>query len=342
MVAGRQRNRSVLFRYSYLDLLSIAVIPVHAAIFVLVALEWDQLSWPMCAALAPLFLLMSVQNTGANHNHYHTPIFRKEWLNSLVGIGFSLEDGPKTPYNIGHGLHHRSTGSENESKVLEVMGFTPKPQRIFVDFVDFVLTWSGLKYVAAMVMLERWSFDRIANLFRVGGTNQDASSSIVMTILRTLKDNDDLRRRCKLEIAFSMAFRATLIVISWEFVVFFLLPVQFLISRIRATENFLQHWGATDPTDPLRDSVSCYGTFYNLLTFNLGYHQEHHYKAGVHWLELPRLRAKMPDDRRIVPFTHYINLPLFYPSVARSLANQRKADAPVVTSQPETSVPSES
>jgi fatty acid desaturase len=87
-------------------------------------------------------------------------------------------------------------------------------------------------------------------------------------------------------------------------------------------EDYLHHWGASDFRDSRRDAVSCYGILYNWLTFNLGYHQEHHLRPGVHWRKLPAMTAELPSDRRIVPFTHYLNLPVFYPDFAKALARQ--------------------
>jgi fatty acid desaturase len=71
--------------------------------------------------------------------------------------------------------------------------------------------------------------------------------------------------------------------------------------------------------------VSCYGTLYNLLTFNLGYHQEHHLRPGVHWRKLPRTTSELPADRRSVPLSHYVNLPIFHPRFAAELAKQQAA-----------------
>lgn len=64
------------------------------------------------------------------------------------------------------------------------------------------------------------------------------------------------------------------------------------------------------PGDRRTDSVSSYGWFYNLIWFNNGYHQEHHYRPQTHWTRVKALRANMlPDEqRRVVRGAHWFNL----------------------------------
>jgi hypothetical protein len=48
-----------------------------------------------------------------------------------------------------------------------------------------------------------------------------------------------------------------------------------------------------------RGTTSHYGRIYNALCFNDGYHREHHAFPGVHWSELPRIRAERSDTAQV-------------------------------------------
>jgi len=55
-------------------------------------------------------------------------------------------------------------------------------------------------------------------------------------------------------------------------------------------QNYFEHFGAC-PENRFANSVSHYGRLYNFVTFNDGYHQEHHLCPQEHW-------SRMDDVRR--------------------------------------------
>jgi fatty acid desaturase len=128
------------------------------------------------------------------------------------------------------------------------------------------------------------------------------------------------------EAAAMLAFTAGLTIASPFYVLQFVLPVWFLGQAAALAENYLEHHHAI-PGHRLTDSVSCYNTLYNLIWFNNGYHQEHHYRPTVHWTEVPPLRGEMlPEtDRRVVKGAHWFN----FGSVRKA------ADKPVLQAIPD-------
>lgn len=307
---------SRLFRFSRWDALNVAVIPLHAAFYLALAFEYKQLSPVVLVALMPVLFALSLQNGGANHNHYHTPFFRARWLNLATSMGFSMGGNPKTIYNLAHGLHHATVGEWNDASILSILGVKRPPHQQLLAYVTYVLESLGAKYLLLLILLKRWPVERLA-AFAAPKTPESA-----LHIFKRMQD-PAVRRAVMLDVAAWAGFRLVLCWVDWRFFVFYFLPVTYLIGALRQAENYFQHWGATEPGDKRRDSVSCYGTLYNLLTFNLGYHQEHHLRPAVHWLKLPAMTAELPAERRIVPLTHYVNLPLFYPKVAAELAAKR-------------------
>lgn len=55
------------------------------------------------------------------------------------------------------------------------------------------------------------------------------------------------------------------------------------------------HHSGLDTDDPFEASMNRLSSFYNLRTFNLGYHTAHHLKPGIHWTKLPELHEEIED-----------------------------------------------
>ena len=91
--------------------------------------------------------------------------------------------------------------------------------------------------------------------------------------------------------------------ISWQWALFSYLPAFFVALTMVNVQNYYRHYGA-DPGERAADSVSHYGRLYNLLTFNDGFHQEHHLSPGSHWSRMPQVRernlARLDAQPRIV------------------------------------------
>jgi fatty acid desaturase len=324
-----------LLRYSGWDLLCVATVPLHCAILVALAWYFRGLTWPWLVAAALLLFLISIQNTGANHNHYHTPIFRSERLNRLLTVAFAMASGSaKEPFNIAHGVHHDVSGSFNHWRVRDVVGLSAPLARQLKELALY-----AVNFVVPIEVLKDWRYlekgavdeppdaprpkeaEEALARAQSHGTRQDLIREVSAKVDWIMFRDPESRRAYLAEIVAIYTFRWALCAIDWRFALAFLLPVSFVVGKVRALDNYVQHWGATDPEDPKRDSVSCYGLFYNCVTFNLGYHQEHHLRRGVHWLKLPRTRGELSETgRRTVPFMHYVNVPLFYPRESASLA----------------------
>src|SRR5581483_6743634 len=57
-------------------------------------------------------------------------------------------------------------------------------------------------------------------------------------------------------------------------------------------EGYLEHYGC-QPGNVYANSVSSYNRLYNLLWFNNGYHQEHHWDPKSHWTRMPALHQQI-------------------------------------------------
>ena len=82
-----------------------------------------------------------------------------------------------------------------------------------------------------------------------------------------------------------------LVSVSWQFVLFCVLPVWYAALVLVDVQNYYEHYGAV-PEDRYANSVSCYHRIYNFFTFNDGFHQEHHVRPKAHWRDLPAVREQ--------------------------------------------------
>jgi fatty acid desaturase len=157
-----------------------------------------------------------------------------------------------------------------------------------------------------------------ASMYRFGiaGRHESIWRYMLLAPLRDLMEAPDysgrrprMRRRIFIEMAFLGAFWVGILIYDWRFLILYLFIV-YTAQVMSSAQNYFEHYGAI-PGSTLTDSVSCYGWFYNLVWFNNGYHQEHHYRPGVHWTKLKELREEMlsGEQRRVVKWAHFMNFP---------------------------------
>ena len=83
--------------------------------------------------------------------------------------------------------------------------------------------------------------------------------------------------------------------VSWKWTLICYLPAFYLALSFVNIQNYYEHYGA-NPENKAANSVSYYGRVYNFLTFNDGYHQEHHLSWGAHWRLMPEVLKNNKGD----------------------------------------------
>jgi fatty acid desaturase len=86
--------------------------------------------------------------------------------------------------------------------------------------------------------------------------------------------------------------------------------VYFLAFFLNGATSYGEHWGVLDRRgDTTQDSIGIYSTWYNIVGFGAGFHQEHHNSPGMHWTKLHTLTDKMHPDRVTRSGMHITNCP---------------------------------
>lgn len=281
---GRRQSRPAraVFAHSPLDGWLVAAALLQAVVMAGGALSCGAVHWSVTAVLALLSVFMICTNFQCvAHNFLHNPFFRNERLNTAFAVFNSLLiGGAQSLYRIHH-LHHHKHNND-----------LPDPRTGATR--DFTSTW-------------RYS--------RRPGREESILSYALLGYFRSdfrYLFAEARRRRLMPNVVAEFAALATVVLLlavlnPWGLLAFYL-PVWFLGNAGAMAENYLEHFGAT-PGNRKTDSVSCYGRLYNLVWFNNGYHQEHHYRPQVHWTRVPEIRSLLPpeSDRRVVRGAHWFN-----------------------------------
>lgn len=223
------------------------------------------------AAAFSTILLIGTNYQCISHNFIHTPFFKSNHLNNAYSILNSLCLGlPQSVYREHHLNHHRYNNdpSKDESSLYK-FGKDGKEENVF-------------------------SYSLIG-VFRT-----DLKSLFV----RARKTNRSL---VLLELFAVISFIALLIYLSPTRFFTFYVSTWYFGQVFALLENYAEHHGA-NLHDRQRDSVSCYNSVYNLVWFNNGYHQEHHYRPLVHWTKIKSVTQELPQDRKTTRYLHLSNL----------------------------------
>jgi fatty acid desaturase len=283
MRSSEPRRAGAVFANDFRDSLLLAISLIELAGKWALVIAWDRLSAPMAVlSIAGLSVLNGMNYICAAHDFVHLPFFTQPWLNRVWGVVGSLSLGtPITMYRAHHLNHHRfgmdlldaDVGDTRDWSSIYRHGQPPNQPEAFWRY-------------ALLSPLRHSPGPLLADVRRRGDTSQLVGESIAL-VLASLG----------------------LILVNWRGFLLGYLPVFYLGQVVSLAEAYSEHVGAR-PGDRRTDSVSCYSRWYNLLCFNNGYHQEHHFRPGVHWTLVPGLKDQMlaESERRVVAGVHFANI----------------------------------
>ena len=256
--------RRPFFRYSAFDvfpaLSGVAIVALILASF----LCFEQMSWWV---VVPAFLAVTYSYLwnlqSISHNFIHNPFFRSVWLNRAYSVLETLALG--VPHVLYHHYHMNHHFGDNDAKGPD--GTTKDWSSIYRHASD-----QGPEPFWRYVLLGFWRVE-------------------VGPVLRTAIRHHHFTQLAVESVVLG-AFWAAMAWFNWQFFVFFYLPSYYLGWMGSYAEGYLEHYGC-QPGNPFANSVSSYNWLYNLLWYNNGYHQEHHWDPKCHWTKMHELHEKI-------------------------------------------------
>jgi fatty acid desaturase len=254
------------FRYSPYD-----SIPALFGVAQVAFLWWTFVAFPGLSWWALVLSFLAVTTAYCwnlqcvSHNFIHNPFFTSDWLNRAFGVLETLAIG--LPHQLYHHYHLNHHAGDNDAK---------GPDGSTRDWSSIYRHGEG-DSPEAFWRYCLFSFFRVevGPVLRV--TVRHGRAHVLQTAGETLA---------------LVVFWAVLAWVSWRYFVFFYLPSYFFGWVLSYAEGYLEHYGA-QPGNPFANSVSSYNRLYNLLWFNNGYHQEHHWDPKTHWTRMKELHARI-------------------------------------------------
>jgi fatty acid desaturase len=276
--------------------------PIDAAMFLLsigqfvttlfLAANWERtLLAGRLGGFVLLVLLMTYNIIVVAHLFTHTPWFQSRRLNIIASMLNSINIGQSVQaYQLTHVRnHHRYNndqkgpdGKTDDISSTYLHGIGGDHDRPFhYAFVGaFDSLWSVGKSLMSVTRLGRVS-EREHELLGLASKTPDKR---IMEL-----------RQLRLDRMAHFLGICLFLAISWKWTLTCYLPAFYLALALVNIQNYYEHYGAA-PESRYADSVSYYGRLYNLLTFNDGYHQEHHLRPQAHWSTMPIVRREHGEE----------------------------------------------
>lgn len=289
-----------IWKHSYLDVIMLALSVGQFVMTLLLASVWEGASTLTRAGGFVLLVAMTVYNIiVVSHLFTHTPWFRSPLLNRMVSLLNSINIGQSVQvYELTHVRnHHRYNNDQRRAD-----GKTQDLSSTYRDGTGgehvSVFRYAFFGAIETLVTIGR-ALLSVIRLWRVGAHEDDLLKLVAKAAAKRAWELRQIQLDRMVHFVVLGLFLAT----SWKWFLFCYLPAFFVALALVNVQNYYEHYGA-EPENRYANSVSHYGSLYNLLTFNDGYHQEHHLRPLTHWTQMPRVkveyRYKLDRVERIV------------------------------------------
>jgi fatty acid desaturase len=254
------------FRHSNYD-----IIPAFAGLGIVALILWTWLVFSSLSIwlLVPAFIVVAWSYCWnlqcISHNFIHNAYFSNQWFNRAYSVLETIALG--VPHVLYHHYHMNHHFGDNDKK---------GPDGTTKD-------WSSIYRYGMNDQPESfWSYCFVS-FFRV---------EIGPAIRVIIRHGRAEIIQAAVETAVLAAFWGMMVLTNWRYFVVFYLPSYYLGWVLSYAEGYLEHYRCV-PGNYFANSVSSYNRLYNLLWFNNGYHQEHHWDPKVHWTRMRELHKQI-------------------------------------------------
>jgi fatty acid desaturase len=200
-----------------------------------------------------------------SHNFIHNPYFTNVWLNRAFSVLETFAIG--VPHILYHHYHMNHHFGDNDKK---------GPDGKTKD-------WSSIYRYGKNDQPEGfWSYC-IIGFFR---------AEVGPVVRKVLLHGPEQTAQLIVESSVLALFWIGMAILDWRYFLCFYLPSYYLGWAMSYAEGYLEHYGC-QPGNHFANSVSSYNRLYNLLWFNNGYHQEHHWDPKRHWTKMKGLHEEI-------------------------------------------------
>jgi fatty acid desaturase len=289
-----------LFRYSNADAIVVLCGAGIVAVIFWTFLCFQTLSWWI---LVPAFIFVMWSYCWnlqcISHNFIHNPFFTSSWLNRAFSVLETFALG--VPHVFYHHYHMNHHWGDNDAK---------GPDGTTRD-------WSSIYRYGQGEQPEAFWRYCLVSFFRV------ELGPVIRVVIRHGRKEV---AQAVVETIVLGGFWLTMLLVNWRYFVLFYLPSYYLGWVLSYAEGYLEHYGA-QPGNYYANSVSSYFWLYNLVWFNNGYHQEHHWDPKMHWTRMRQLHQQIKPQLD-ANHTRILRGPHITALLEDWLAGRRQDDSP--------------
>lgn len=280
-----------IWRTSPKDSILVGISLVQFGTTLALAATWGAAPLPLRIGGGLLLTFMMAYNIiVVSHLFTHVPWFVNDRLNAVVSVINSVNSGQSVQaYQLTHVRNHHRFNNDRQGPDGTTRDTSSTYRKGKNGQHEPLLSYAFGGAVDSIVDRAK-DIAAVTRLWKVGPREERLLS------LATRREGRRERelRMVRIDRAAHCLSLVVFAAISWQWTLFCYLPAFFLALVLVNVQNYYRHYGA-NPEERTTDSVSHYSRFYNMVSFNDGYHQEHHLAPGEHWSKMPEVRKRQGE-----------------------------------------------